>query len=139
MRSIRSTNNQTELALRKALHAMGLRYRLHRKDVYGKPDIVFPSERIAVFVDGDYWHGRRLVQEGVAALQSHLTAEQQPYWIPKLQRNLARDGDVTAVLRSKGWLVLRYWESDVKRNCGAYARKVFAAVQRRRARMQRLV
>lgn len=135
MSAIRSTNNRTEATLRKTLHALGLRYRKYKKGLVGKPDIAFPREQIAIFVDGDYWHGRSFTEQGIKALKSHFTGEQRSYWLAKIRRNAERDREVTAALRADGWLVLRYWESDVKRNYDIVARKVFAAVQRRRARI----
>lgn len=133
MGAIRSTDNRTEAALRRALHAMGLRFRKYKKGLPGKPDIVFPRERVAIFVDGDYWHGRRLITEGVGALTAHFTAEQQPYWIAKLQRNVERDQTVTTALEAEGWSVLRYWESDVKKDVGQFAQDIYRLILQRRA------
>lgn len=114
MAAIRSGENKTESALRKKLHAMGLRYRKYDRKLPGKPDIVFPSQRLVVFVDGDYWHGRILREEGFEAFRKSVRRNPD-YWLAKLQRNVARDDEVTSLLRSEGWLVLRFWESDVRR------------------------
>lgn len=138
MSAIRSTDNRTEAALRKSLHAAGFRYRKYSAKVVGKPDIIFPSERIAVFVDGDYWHGRRLRDEGLAAITRYYTPRQRSYWVPKLQRNVARDKAVTLALRRDGWSVLRLWESDVKQNIDEAAARVARLVKKRReARLAR--
>src|SRR4051794_32786568 len=91
MSAIRSANNRTEAALRKALHARGLRYRKQSSALIGKPDIVFPSAKVAVFVDGDYWHGRLLREKGLEAVTSYYSERQRDYWVAKLQRNVTRD------------------------------------------------
>lgn len=136
MSAIRSNETRTEVALRKALHARGLRYRKNSAGLVGKPDIIFPSARVAVFVDGDYWHGRRLREDGIEALRRYYSASQQPYWIAKMQRNVARDDFVTAELRGKGWLVLRYWESNVKKDLERAADRITRVVQKRRNRIR---
>lgn len=132
MSAIRSRENRTEKELRQTLHRLGFRYRKYSKSVVGKPDIVFPRERVAVFVDGDYWHGRLLREAGPSALESYYTSRQRTYWIPKLERNVRRDDAVTASLRAEGWLVLRYWETDVRKDIAAIALEVAKAVRSRR-------
>ncbi len=134
MSAIRSRDNRTETQLRHALHRMGLRYRKYSAGLIGRPDIVFPTEKVAVFVDGDYWHGRMVREGGIEALQSYYTHKQQTYWVGKLSRNVTRDDRVTAELQSLGWKVLRFWESDIKRDVSPAARRVAAAVRRRRVR-----
>jgi len=131
MSAIRSSENKTESALRKALHAAGLRYRKYRSDLPGSPDIVFVRARVAVFVDGDFWHGRVLVEEGLAALKTRLRTPTRAYWITKFQRRVDRDMEVTRLLRSEGWLVLRFWESDIKGDVDRACRGIAAAVRRR--------
>jgi DNA mismatch endonuclease, patch repair protein len=138
MSAIRSKNNRTELALRQALHALGLRYRKHASTLPGCPDIVFPRQKVAVFVDGDYWHGRRLREEGIGALRTYYTRAQQSYWLDKLQRNVARDDVVTWALRSAGWEVIRFWESDIRKSVLSAAHDVRRAVRRRTPRQQRV-
>jgi DNA mismatch endonuclease, patch repair protein len=113
MSAIRSRENRVEKRLRSALHRLGLRFRKYSPDVRGKPDIVFRRARIAVFVDGDYWHGRMIREKGVSAAQDYFTRSQQRYWLSKLQATIARDDAVTTSLRGAGWMVLRYWESEL--------------------------
>lgn len=133
MSAIRSTNNKTESALRKALHAMGLRYRKNVPGLPGRPDIVFSGARVAVFIDGDYWHGRMLRERGPDALQEHFRNNQnKDYWIRKMNRNLERDDQVTESLTADGWLVLRFWESDAKRNIQDLADHIATTVRRRK-------
>lgn len=131
MSAIRSTGNQTETVLRKQLHSSGLRYRLYAKHLPGKPDFVFPSARVAVFVDGDYWHCRILVEQGIDALRATLRTPTRDYWLDKFQRRVARDAVVTRELRALGWLVIRLWESDVKGDIAGAARTIMTAVRRR--------
>jgi DNA mismatch endonuclease, patch repair protein len=123
MGSIRSTNNKTETALRKKLHAMGLRYRKYARGLPGKPDIVFPAQRVVVFVDGDYWHGRILRENGYEALKERVRRNPD-YWLEKFQRNVARDDDVKEKLERLGWIVLRFWESDVRKNLEMVAQTI---------------
>lgn len=132
MSAIRSRDNRTELALRRCLHSFGLRYRLHPATILGKPDIVFVRERVAVFVDGDYWHARLLREQGMDALSSRLRNEGRDYWITKFTRRVVRDDEVTAALSYRGWLVLRYWESEIRRDVAPTARAIETAVRTRR-------
>jgi DNA mismatch endonuclease (patch repair protein) len=89
MRNIKSKDTKPELLLRKALWSKGIRYRLHGKDIFGKPDIYIKSKKIAIFVDSDFWHGK-LYKEGKAIPKSN-----QEYWISKLERNIERDKKIT--------------------------------------------
>jgi DNA mismatch endonuclease (patch repair protein) len=103
MSAIRSKNTKPELALRRALWAQGLRYRIH----YGKEkiDIAFPSKKVAVFVDGCFWHG--------CPQHSHIPKSNQKYWIPKLERNKERATLKNQRLKKQGWKVLRFWEHEI--------------------------
>lgn len=133
MSAIRSTGNATEVALRKALHARGYRYRLYSTELPGKPDFVFVAERIAVFVDGDYWHGRLLREKGEAAMKRRMKTPNRDYWIDKFRRNIARDDRVTLELMDLGWLVVRLWESEVKADLNASASIIESHILDRRA------
>ena len=103
MSAIRSKNTKPEVLLRKALWAKGLRFRIH----YGKEkiDIAFPSKKLAIFVDGCFWHG--------CPIHSHLPKSHKDYWHPKLRRNIERDKAKNERLESEGWTVLRFWEHDL--------------------------
>jgi DNA mismatch endonuclease, patch repair protein len=105
----RAKDTRAELILRRAVWRDGLRYRLHRTDLPGKPDIVFPRDRVVVFCDGDFWHGRDWRQRG-KKLASGANAE---YWVAKIQRNRERDREHNAALRRAGWFVVRLWETDI--------------------------
>ncbi len=131
MSAIRSTGGKAEVALRSLLHRRGLRFRKNDPRLVGKPDIVFPRARVTVFVDGDYWHARVLREKGPAALQRRLKTPNRAYWIAKFGRRMQRDDDVTATLQAAGWIVVRMWESDVRRDPQQAANEVEAVVRRR--------
>src|SRR4051812_29956748 len=95
MSAIRAFNPRTETALRKALHRRGLRFRKYASGLLGRPDIVFRSERVAVFVDGDYWHARVLREDGMAALEAKLRSPTRSYWVQKFTRRVSFDDEVT--------------------------------------------
>ncbi len=127
-RKNRKTDSQPEVLLRRALWQLGLRYRKNVKTMPGKPDIVFLSARVAVFCDGDFWHGRNW-----EALQAKLKRGSNPdYWIPKISRNMQRDVEHNETLESEGWLVIRLWESDIRQSPEDAARQIQEAVQSRR-------
>ena len=111
MQHIRSKDTEAEILLRKALWRKGFRYRKNVKDLPGKPDIVFTKHKIVIFVDGDFWHARGHEKNPGEQIDTN-----KNYWIDKLKRNVARDRHVNDLLFEQGWLVLRFWESDIKNN-----------------------
>lgn len=113
MSSVRSENTTPELALRRELWKRGYRYRINYKKLPGKPDIVFTRKKIAIFCDGDYWHGHNWALRGIPSLKEELDAY-TPYWRKKILRNIERDKRITAQLLDMGWTVIRLWESDIK-------------------------
>lgn len=129
MAAVRNKDSKAELCLRRALHAAGLRYRLHAKDVLGRPDIVIRSRRLAVFVDGDMWHGNpeEVKRRGRNSL-ADLFPSRTDWWVAKIERNIARDREVTERLESEGWTVVRLWEYDVLADTDAAVRVVLRAV-----------
>lgn len=126
--SSKKQNTRCEFLLRKALTALGLRYRISAALV-GRPDIVFHSARVAVFCDGDYWHGRDLEQRLAKLKVGHNAT----YWVAKITSNVERDRRVTTALEGEGWLVLRFWETDIKRGAARVARDIAEHVRERRA------
>lgn len=107
MRRIKTRNTAPELALRQALWAAGIRgWRLHRNDLPGKPDLAWIGRRVAVFVDGAFWHGH----------PNHYWGQSGPFWDAKIARNRERDERVTAELVAAGWLVIRLWDFEVRRD-----------------------
>lgn len=114
MRKVHSRDTTPEMLLRRALWSRGVRYRLCRMDLPGKPDIVFPSRRLCVFVDGDFWHGNQWRRRGLPSLDDQFRdATNRDYWLKKIRRNVERDRRVTAELLAAGWTVVRLWESDI--------------------------
>lgn len=110
MQAIKSKDSQIELLLRKELWRRGLRYRKNVKNIYGKPDIAFIGKKVAVFCDSEFWHGYNW-EERKLDFKSN-----QDFWIPKIERNIQRDKEVTSKLEADGWTVLRFWGKDIKNN-----------------------
>ncbi len=107
MRQIRSKNTKPEVLLRSLLHRQGYRFRIHRKDLPGKPDIVFPGRRKVIFVHGCFWHQHPDCREG------RLPGTRQDYWQPKLKRNVERDASAMRSLQESGWDVAVVWECEL--------------------------
>ncbi len=121
----RAEGGKAELALRKSLWARGIRYRLHAAELPGKPDIVVRRARIAVFVDGDFWHGRNWATRK----KKLLSGRNAEYWTTKIEYNMARDRSATAALEASGWTVIRLWEGDILRSPDGASEVVCAALQ----------
>ncbi|WP_183361139.1 very short patch repair endonuclease [Geomonas limicola] len=107
MARVRSKNTSPEVLIRSALHRAGLRFRIHRKDLPGNPDIVFPSRRIALFVNGCFWH------QHPGCKRATIPASSREYWEKKLLRNSERDAANHAVLQSDRWRVVVVWECEI--------------------------
>lgn len=116
------------MLLRRRLLEIGMWSSTRSHRISGKPDLVFRRARVVVFCDGDYWHGRNLKQR-LARLEAGHNAT---YWVAKISSNVERDRRVTAALASEGWLVLRYWETDILKNVGTIAHEIAARVIERR-------
>jgi DNA mismatch endonuclease (patch repair protein) len=112
MASIRGKDGKAECRFRRALYARGIRYRKHYKRALGTPDVAIPWARVAVFIDGDFWHGNGWRLRGLPDLAS-LFPTRTEYWVAKITRNIERDKRYTAELERQGWTVLRFWESEV--------------------------
>ena len=113
MQAIRSKDTSIEIALRTALWHRGVRYRKNYKQLPGKPDIAITKYRIVVFCDSDYWHGYDWEN------RHQRIKSNRDYWIPKIERNMARDKEITAQLQAMGWIVLRFWEWQIKKRLNA--------------------
>ncbi|WP_246231805.1 very short patch repair endonuclease [Sinorhizobium alkalisoli] len=109
MARIASKNTKPEMIVRRMVHAMGYRYRLHRRDLPGKPDLVFPSRRAVIFVHGCFWHHH----PDPACKDAVLPKSRTDYWSPKLARNEERDKQHVEALAAEGWHVLIIWECEV--------------------------
>ncbi len=123
MSSIKQKDTKPELLLRKALWAKGLRYRKNYKTLPGKPDITFTKVKIAVFCDGDYWHGHNWALRGMSSLDEELSSYSD-YWKEKILANIARDKKNNKQLVEMGWTVLRFWESDILQNLETCVKKI---------------
>ncbi|MBI5093181.1 MAG: DNA mismatch endonuclease Vsr [Candidatus Hydrogenedentes bacterium] len=132
MRQVKSENTTPEVVFRKALWAHGLRYRLHVDSLPGKPDIVIPARRLAIFVDGDFWHGNQWRRRGLPSLEAQFEdSPRREYWLKKIRRNMERDCKATAELTRLGWNVLRFWESDITHHVNECAALAAAPVSRK--------
>jgi DNA mismatch endonuclease, patch repair protein len=127
MSRIRSKNTKAEIALAKAMWGLGLRYRKHYR-IEGKPDFVFVGPKVAVFCDGDFWHGR----DFEARLEAGRFQNNTEYWINKILRNRNRDATVNAKLEAAGWLVIRIWESDILADPLSHAERIRDILRRRK-------
>lgn len=115
MQQVKNKDSKIEVLLRKELWSRGIRYRKNVNRIYGKPDIVFIGKKIAVFCDSEFWHGYNW-EERKKDFKSR-----QDFWIPKIERNMERDREVTRRLEAEGWTVLRFWGNDIKKRlvyCG---------------------
>ena len=110
MQAVKNKDSQIEILLRKELWSRGIRYRKNSNKIFGKPDIVFIGKKIAVFCDSEFWHGYNW-EERKKDFKSH-----QEFWIPKIERNIERDQEVTKKLEAEGWIVLRFWGNQIKKN-----------------------
>lgn len=110
MSGIRGKNTQPEMLVRRLLHAMGYRYRLHARELPGKPDIVFRRRRIAIFVHGCFWHRH----PDPACRLARMPKSRVDFWQPKLEGNRARDEANVAALEAMGWKVLLVWECQLR-------------------------
>jgi DNA mismatch endonuclease, patch repair protein len=127
MAAVRNKDSKAELALRRALHARGLRYRLHAPDVFGHPDLVIRSRRLAVFVDGDMWHGNEQRRRRLSSMADLLPTRTE-WWVAKIERNIARDQEVNTRLKAEGWTVVRLWESEVLQDPQKASQRVLEAL-----------
>lgn len=113
MGKIRAKDSKPEMVLRKLIWATGLRYRKNVKKLPGKPDIVFAQYKLAVFIDGEFWHGHNWVEK------REKIKTNRDFWIPKIERNIQRDLEVTQHLQTMGFKVIRFWEHELRHD--AYA------------------
>ncbi len=106
MRRVKNRNTDIELIIRKGLFKRGYRYKLNG-NLFGKPDIVFPGKKIAIFCDGDFWHGKNYRKE---------KKNYKSFWKEKILVNIDRDKEVNKVLKKQGWKVLRFWKTEILKN-----------------------
>ena len=123
MKQVKNKDSKIEIALRKELWSRGLRYQKNVTSIFGKPDLVFKGKKVAVFCDSEFWHGYNW-EERKKDFKSH-----QEFWIPKIERNIERDKEVTEELQKQGWTVLRFWGKEIKKNAGGCADIIEKAVR----------
>jgi DNA mismatch endonuclease (patch repair protein) len=108
MSKVRSRDTKPELAVRSAAHALGYRFRLYRRDLPGCPDLLFPRNRVALFVHGCFWHRHAQCR------RASTPATDREFWIAKFERNVRRDAQVADALRAEGWDVRIIWECETR-------------------------
>lgn len=118
MRRIKSSSMKPEMVIRRLTFSLGYRYRLHRHDLPGRPDLVFSCKKKIIFVNGCFWHQHK------ECCKAHIPLSHREYWIPKLERTVARDSENISKLRELNWDVLVIWECELKDI--AYMRKRIA-------------
>lgn len=118
MSDIKGKNTQPEIILRKALWEKGIRYRLNVKKLPGKPDIVIGKAKLAIFIDGEFWHGYKWEEKKLRIKAN------RDYWIPKIEKNMARDLKNTADLEALGYKVWRFWEQEIKKDLDSIVEKI---------------
>lgn len=123
MKQVKNKDSKIEIALRKELWSRGLRYQKNVTSIFGKPDLIFKGKKVAVFCDSEFWHGFNW-EERKKDFKSH-----QEFWIPKIERNMERDKEVTEELQKQSWTVLRFWGKEIKKNAGGCADIIEKAVR----------
>ena len=122
MSLIKSKDTSIEIVFRKALWKAGFRYRKNYKKLPGKPDIALTKQKIAIFCDGEFWHGKNW-DEYKEKIKSN-----RKYWIPKIDKNIKRDFEIDRDLKFMGWEVLHFWGNDIKKNLQGCIEQVREAV-----------
>lgn len=123
MQAIKSRDTTIEIMLRKALWHRGVRYRKNYNKLPGKPDIVITKQKIAIFCDSDYWHGYDWEN------RNQRIKSNREYWIPKIERNMARDKEVNEILAAQGWKVLRFWEWQIRKHLDDCVETIIGNIQ----------
>ena len=125
MKQVKNKDSKIEILLRKELWNRGLRYRKNVKKILGKPDLAFIGKKIAIFCDCEFWHGYDW-ENRKKDFKSH-----QDFWIPKIERNIARDKEVTEMLQQQGWIVLRFWGKEIQSDVSRCADIIEASLRER--------
>lgn len=127
MAAIKSTATKEEVRLGKALWQAGFRYRKNNKTVFGKPDFTFKKYKVAVFVDSEFFHGKDFDTK-------KKPVNNADFWLKKISRNIERDKEVNAFLQSQGWMVIRFWSRDVKKNLDSCVAVIQEAIEKAAAK-----
>lgn len=123
MSKIRAKNTKPEIKLRKALWAIGLRYRIHDKKLPGTPDIVLKKYKLAIFVDGEFWHGKDW------EIKKKKISTNRDYWIPKIENNMMKDKLATEKLQLMGFTVFRCWSTELNANIGITVKSILDSIE----------
>lgn len=123
MQAVKNKGSKIETALGKALWKEGLRYRKNDNTVFGKPDFTFKKIKIAIFVDGEFWHGKDWEKRQLDHKSN------QDFWIKKIERNIERDKEVNEKLTGEGWTVLRFWGKEISKNLENCVEKIKEAIR----------
>ena len=124
MQNIKSKDTSIELKLRKALWDRGIRYRKNFKELIGKPDIVLTKYKVVIFCDSEFWHGYDWEN------RKNDFKSNQTFWIPKIERNMERDKEVTTSLEKQGWTVIRFWGKEIKKNTDGCVDIILETIER---------
>lgn len=122
MKKIRSNDTKMEILLRKSLWALGVRYRKNYKKLPGAPDILLTKAKVAIFVDGEFWHGYNWV------VKKNRLKTNQNFWIPKIERNIERDIENNEALKKAGFKVIRFWEHEIKKDLNNCVKKILGEI-----------
>jgi DNA mismatch endonuclease (patch repair protein) len=126
MKKIRSKDTKPELKLRKALWSKGYRYRKDVSSLPGKPDIAIKKYKIAIFIDGEFWHGYHWEEK------KNKIKRNRSYWIPKIERNMQRDRQYTLQLQQMGFRVFRFWEHKIREDFDTCFNAVIECIERQK-------
>lgn len=125
MQAVKSKGSDIERMLCKELWSRGVHYRKNVKTILGKPDIAFKKKKVAVFCDSEFWHGYDWEN------RKNDIQTRRDFWLPKIERNIERDKEVTAALEADGWIVIRFWGKEIKTNTRACADIIVNALKGR--------
>lgn len=121
MSQVKSTNTKPELFAFTLLDKFDIKYEKHFK-IYGKPDIAFPEKKVAVFINGEFWHGRNYKSE---------KDKYKDFWIEKIQKNIVRDKKNYRLLKNEGWIVVKIWDKDIKKHTRRELNKIMRSIDMR--------
>jgi len=130
MKGIRGKDTAVEWRFRRALFKRGVRYRKNYAPVPGTPDVAIVGDKIAIFVDGDFWHGNGWRRRKLSSLEEQFPTNTE-YWVGKIRRNMARDQEVNDRLVAAGWTVMRFWENDVLKDVDSCADEVVGELSKK--------
>ena len=135
MARVKNKDSKAELVVRRRLHALGYRYRVQHK-ITGRPDIAFTRLKIAIFIDGDMWHGNAWKVRGLPNLAA-MFPNRTEWWVSKIERNMVRDREINERLSALGWRVLRFWESDITKALDQVIAVIEETIEERRRELDK--